>query len=81
MSERKLSEAQKQILTAFAREPGECWLTNAHVAEICGQNPKRSWASTKMPRLRDLGLIEVSADGAWRRITPAGREALAKASA
>lgn len=81
MSERKLTETQRQILTNFAREPGEGWLTNAHVAEACGQNPKRSWASTKMPRLCEMGLVEASADKVWRRITPAGREALAKASA
>lgn len=81
MSERKLSEAQRQILAAFKREPGEGWLMNEHVAQICGKGTNRSWASTKMPKLRDLGLIEVSGDRMWRRITPAGREALAKASA
>jgi len=77
----KLTPAQLRILTALKLEPGEGWLTNAHIAQSCGQGCNRAWASGKMPRLCALGFVEVSADRLWRRITPAGREALSQEKA
>ena len=73
---RRLTEAQKAILSALDHEPGDGWLTANNIAEMCGHFYNTPWASSKLPGLVRRGLIEKDGSGYYSRITSAGRAAL-----